>query len=836
MVGALPANDVLAGQLELLADLSEILGEQGFRIRAYRTAASRIRETPVSVAQLAVEGRATELGGIGRTIESKIVEVVEDGEMHALAKRRLEVPGEVASFLRLPGLGPKTAARIWRELDVTSLDALRRAASEGRLRGMQGLGPRSEEKILAALEQGVGGDEQPRRGLLGIGLPVVREVVRALAAHPGTVAVSEAGSARRRRETFRDLDVIATATDPAALTSFFTTLPGVLEVVAHGDTKATVVTQQGFRLDLRVVPPECYGDLLQHFTGSKEHNIALREEAVRRGLSVSEYGVTVVETGEVKTFATETELYAFLGYQFVAPELRENSGELEAARRDALPVLVEPGDLRGEMHCHSTWSSDGKDTVEAMAMAARARGYRFVVITDHSHYLRDGRLHAQWAEIEALDGRLRPFRVLRGIEANIRVDGSVDVADEELAQLDWVVASLHTSFDRNPTERVLAAIDNPHVDCIGHLTGRKLSRAQRLHGAPVDVEVVVARAAETGTALEINSQPGPARPAGRPRAAGRGGGRARAGEHGRALHRRARVRRARSGTGPPRLAHEAAGAQYAHVGADCEAAQVSGFRADGAAALDWVAAYLEHVGDYPVLSQVAPGQIRAALTATPPDDPEPFSAVLADLDRVLLPGMTHWQSPRYFAYFANTGSEPGILAELLAAGLNQIGILWRTSPALQELEELTVDWLRQLLGLPEGLVGHIEDSASTGTLAALLQRHVTRHPVSGSWSPRSTCTRRSTRRAASSSSSCERSRSTRPSGCCADALDLEGRVRGRGSHRDDLDEAPFDPVPAIADACEAAGVWLHVDAAYAGSAGSLPRAARALRGLGAGGN
>jgi DNA polymerase (family 10) len=502
----LPTNDALAGQLELLADLSEILGEDGFRIRAYRTAASRIRETPVSVAQLAVDGRATELPGIGKTIESKIVEAVDDGEIHALTKRRAEVPGDVGSFLRLPGLGPKTTARIWRELGVSTIAELRAAAEGGRLRDLQGLGERSEQKILAALDTGAA-EDTPRRGLLGVGLPVVRQVADALRSHPAAVEVSEAGSARRRRETFRDLDLIATATDPAALTAFFTTLPGVLEVVAHGDSKATVITQHGLRLDLRVVPPECYGDLLQHFTGSKEHNIALREDAVRRGLSISEYGVTVADTGEVKAFTTEEALYAFLGYQFVPPELRENAGELEAAREGRLPDLVEVGDLRGELHCHSTWSADGKSTIEEMALAARSRGYRFLVVTDHSHYLRDGRLQAQWEEIDALDARVRPFRVLRGIEANIRADGTIDVADDELAALDWVVASLHTSFDRSPTERVLAAIEHPHVDCIGHLTGRRLSRPQRAQGAPVDVERIVAAAAETGTALEINSQP-----------------------------------------------------------------------------------------------------------------------------------------------------------------------------------------------------------------------------------------------------------------------------------------------------------------------------------------
>ena len=331
MAPALPRNGDLADQLDLLADLSEILGEQSFRVLAYRRAAVRIRETAASVAGLALQGKAKELPGIGKTIEAKLVEAVELGEMSALTKRRAEVPDEVASFMHLPGLGPKTAARIWRELDVTTIPALREAAEQGRLRALPGFGQKSEEKILKALEQGQAADE-PRRGLLGHGLPVVSEVVAALRAHPAAVDVSEAGSVRRRKETFRDLDVIATARDPAALTAYFVALPWVLDVVAHGDTKATVITREGLRLDLRVVPPESYGDLLQHFTGSKEHNVALREDAQRRGLSVSEYGVTVVETGEVRTFRDEHELYAFLGYAFIPAELREDAGELEAAR------------------------------------------------------------------------------------------------------------------------------------------------------------------------------------------------------------------------------------------------------------------------------------------------------------------------------------------------------------------------------------------------------------------------------------------------------------------------------------------------------------------------
>ena len=504
MPTTLPRNGELADQLDLLADLSEILDEESFKVIAYRRAAGRIRESPLPVAELALDGKAKELPGIGKTIETKVVEVVEGGEMHALTKRRGLVPAGVVDFLRLPGVGPKTAARIWMQLGITSLDGLKTAAEEGRLRELSGMGARSEEKILKALEAGVG-DAPEERHLLARALPAVRRVVGALSAHPATLAVSEAGSVRRRRETVKDADVIATSSDATSLIGAFCTGDWVSEVLARGDTKATVVGHDGLRFDLRVVPAECYGNVLQHFTGSRDHNIALREDAVRRGLSISEYGVTDVESGEVVTHSSEDELYRFLGYAPIPPELREGTHEIAAARGDgALPALVEVGDLKGEMHCHSTWSSDGKGSIEEMALTAKGRGYRFVCITDHSHYLREGRLERQWKEIEELNGRLASFRVLRGIEANIRADGSLDVDDDSLAELDWVIASLHTSFDRSPTERILGAMDNPHVDCIGHLTGRRLLKRA---GAPVDVERVVAHAVETGTALEINSQP-----------------------------------------------------------------------------------------------------------------------------------------------------------------------------------------------------------------------------------------------------------------------------------------------------------------------------------------
>jgi DNA polymerase (family 10) len=498
----LPRNEQLAEQFELLGDLMELEGADGFRVSAYRKAAARIRETPTSVAQLALDGKAVKLQDIGKTIEAKIVEVVDDGEIHALTKRKAEVPAEVATFMRLPGLGPKTARRIWKELGITTAADLKAAAEAQQLRGHAGIGPGTEEKIAAALGKPKA-TEGPHRALLGTTLPKLRAVVEVLREHPASVEVSVAGSARRMRETVRDLDIIATATDAQALVDYFCSLKWVVDVAAKGSTKATVVSHDGLRFDLRVVPPESYGNLLQHFTGSKHHNVALREDAVRRGFSVSEYSVTEVESGKEHTFGKEEEVYRFLGYDWIPPELRENGGELAAARKGELPALVELSDLRGDLHTHTTWS-DGKDSLEDMVAAAQARGYAYYAICDHSQRLRGELLYRQAEQIDALNELLKPFRILKGIEVNIKPDGTLDVSDEDLATRDWVVASVHSRFDHNPTERVFAAMESPYVDAIGHLTNRKIGKRPP---SPVDVERVIEKALETGTFLEINSQP-----------------------------------------------------------------------------------------------------------------------------------------------------------------------------------------------------------------------------------------------------------------------------------------------------------------------------------------
>jgi DNA polymerase (family 10) len=500
----LPSNAQLADQFELLADMLELDGADAFRLTAYRRAATRIRESAVPVAQLALDGKATRLSGIGTTIQNKIIEFSETGDLSAVAKLRDKLPAGLVEVMHVPGLGPKTARKLHSELGVQSAADLRSAAENGLLAGLPGLGPKTEEKILKALSNPKAKVE--RKTLLGRVLPAVERAVEELREHPAAERVSEAGSVRRRCETVRDLDIIATASDPSALTTHFAALPWVADVVAQGSTKATVVSHDGLRFDLRVVPPESYGNLLQHFTGSKAHNVALREEAVGRKLSISEYGVKNVETGDVFRASDEEELYAFLGYEWIPPELRENRGELAAARNGSLPRLVELGDLAGDLHSHTDWS-DGRGTLEEMVLGARALGRRYLAVCDHAKRLKDGRLERQAEEIAALNERVDGIEVLSGVEVDIRADGSVDVGDEALAERAWVMASIHSGFDKpraELTRRIEAAMENPHVDCIGHPTGRKINRRDSYD---IDLEALLEKAVETGTFLEINSQP-----------------------------------------------------------------------------------------------------------------------------------------------------------------------------------------------------------------------------------------------------------------------------------------------------------------------------------------
>ena len=516
-----PTNTEIADALDELGDLTELDGAAIYRTNAYRNAAKAVRESPVSVLGLARQGRATDLPGVGATIQEKIIALADEGAIPAAVKLRAKFPPGLLAMTHLPGLGPKRARRLYDELGIDSLESLRAAAEGQRIRKLKGFGPKAEEAILSSLrlfEQSAAPDRgalagagEPRaRVVLSSALAIGEPLVAALREHPASQRVELAGSARRMTDTVKDLDVIATATDPLALARAAAELDLVEQAGMAAAAGVRLRTHTGIAVDLRIAEPDQFGNLLQHLTGSKQHNMALREAAVRKGLHVSEYGVLDDATGETHRCATEHEVYALLGLHYIEPELRENRGELEAAAAGALPELIKSCDLRGDLHSHTT-ASDGTASIEEMALAARDFGYEYLAITDHSASFGFGnevspdRLREQIARIRAteIDG----LRLLAGSEVNILPDGSLDYPDELLAELDWVVASVHSSFRMSTeamTDRIVRAIEHPLVDAIGHLSGRKLERR-----APYsfDLERVIEAAARTGTILEINSNP-----------------------------------------------------------------------------------------------------------------------------------------------------------------------------------------------------------------------------------------------------------------------------------------------------------------------------------------
>jgi DNA polymerase (family 10) len=506
-------NGDIADALAELGTLYELDGAVRYRVNAYRDAARVVRQSPVSVEELAREGRATDLPGIGKTLQEKIVTLVDTGAIPSAEKLKAKFPASLVEVTRIPGLGAKTARRLFDELQISSLDELREAAEAERIQGVKGLGVKVEENVLAALAK-LGEEGPAERVLLSHLLPIAEELAAALREHPASDRVEVAGSARRRTETCHDIDLIATATDPVALAEVLTEHPLAAKAGSAGESGARITTHNGIAVDLRIVPPDAYGNLLQHFTGSAEHNIELRERAVRMGLSVSEHGITETESGDVARYASEEQVYERLGLAYIEPELRGASGEIAAAAKGELPELVELGDIRGDLHCHTTLS-DGRNSLEEMAEGGRARGYSYLAVTDHSashgfgNDVSASRLAKRIEEVRELNESLRGkrFRLLAGSEVNILPDGSLDYDDELLSALDWVIASVHTSFRISPkamTERVITAIEHPLVDCIGHLTGRLLLRREP-YG--IDVEAVAQAAARTGTMLEINSNP-----------------------------------------------------------------------------------------------------------------------------------------------------------------------------------------------------------------------------------------------------------------------------------------------------------------------------------------
>jgi DNA polymerase (family 10) len=509
-----PTNAQIAAAFDELGDLYELDGAVSYRVIAYRNAAKAVRDSSVSVIALTRQGKVTEVPGIGRTLEEKLRAFDETGDIPAAQKLRAKFPTGLISIMHLPGFGPKRARRLYDELGLDSLEALREAAEAGRIRGLRGFGAKVEEALKQALADHEEGGGPAPRVLLSRAMPVAEQILGVLRAHPAADRVEVAGSLRRMADSVKDLDIIATASDPAALASTLGDLELVESVQSAGDAGARVTTHTGMRIDLKVVEPDQFGNVLQHFTGSKAHNVALRESAVRRGLHVSEYGILDDATGETTRCATEEEVYERLGLEWIPPELREGRGELEAAAPGGagLPQLVTLEDLRGDLHCHTT-ASDGRQTAEEMVVAARDRGMEYLAITDHSashgfgNHVTADELARRIDEIHALNERLAGFELLIGTESNILTDGSPDYPDDLLAQLDWVIASVHTSFGMDAkamTDRMVAAIEHPHVDAIGHPTGRKI---ELRHAYALDMDRVIEAAARTGTMLEINSAP-----------------------------------------------------------------------------------------------------------------------------------------------------------------------------------------------------------------------------------------------------------------------------------------------------------------------------------------
>jgi DNA polymerase (family 10) len=504
-------NAEIAAHFEELGDLYELDGAIVHRVVAYRNAARAIRDASRSVEELARAGRVTELSGIGKTIAEKIDTLIERGSLPQAEKLKEKFPTGLVEITRIPGFGPKRARRVFDELGITSIEELRLAAEAQELRGVPGFGVKAEENVLAALAAGADGSAR-ERVLLSRARAIGDEIVAALLEHPACERVELAGSARRLAETCKDLDVVVASRDPGAVVEAFRS-QSLLEVASASEAGARAVTHNGLPVDLRVVAPENFGNLLQHFTGSGAHNEALRTQAVRRGLHVSEYGVTDDATDVTHACASETEVYELIGLTYIPPELRENRGELEAARAGPLPELVTVDSLRGDLHCH-TIASDGRTTVEGMAEAARERGYEYLAITDHSathgfgNDVPSDALRRHVEHVRAVDaGFGDDFRLLAGSEVNVLPDGALDYDDDLLSELDWIVASLHSSFrmgEDEMTERMVRAIEHPLVDAIGHPTGRLIERREPY---ALDLDRVFEAAARTGTFLEINGNP-----------------------------------------------------------------------------------------------------------------------------------------------------------------------------------------------------------------------------------------------------------------------------------------------------------------------------------------
>jgi len=501
-------NQQIAHIFNEIAELLELKGENVFRIRAYRRAAQNMDGLSRDVSTLSQE-ELEAIPGIGKDLASKIHEYLETGKIARHEELKRDIPGGVLDLLRIPGLGPKKARLFHDRLQIKSVDELEAAIRKGRLAGLPGIQKKTEENILQGIELIKRGSE---RTPLGRVLPLAEDIIRRMKDGAPLGRIEVAGSIRRWKDTVKDIDILTTSKEPEAVMDAFVKLPHVSRVLAHGDTKSSVITEDGIQVDLRVVEEDSFGAAMQYFTGSKQHNIKLREMAVRAGLKLNEYGA-FREPGDKKIGGkTEEEMYKALKLPWIPPELREDMGEIEAALEGRLPDLVTTADIKGDLHVHTKWS-DGSHDLDTIVEAARKRGFEYIAITDHTkglgvaHGLDDSRLAEEGRLIDSTNGKLKGFRILKGTEIDIRADGRLDLRDEALAGLDIVVASVHSGFKQTEeqiTKRILSAIWNPYVSVIAHPSGRLIGERDAY---AVDMETVMKEAAKNGVAMEINAQP-----------------------------------------------------------------------------------------------------------------------------------------------------------------------------------------------------------------------------------------------------------------------------------------------------------------------------------------
>ncbi|MEJ2734408.1 MAG: DNA polymerase/3'-5' exonuclease PolX [Anaerolineae bacterium] len=502
-------NREIADILQRIGDMLEILGENRFKVIAYRRAAENIVHLGQDIRTYWQAGTLQEISGIGPAIADKIDELLTTGHLEFYERLQDQVPIGVVSLLEIPDVGPKTAKLLWERLGLQSVTEVEAAARNDQLQKLPGMGAKSEARILAGIEALY---RRSDRIPLGTAWPVATALLEELKATcPEVLQATAAGSLRRMRATIGDIDLLTSSEVPTPVMRAFSDLSPIARVLLSGQTKTSVRLHNGLQVDLRVLEPDRWGAALQYFTGSQAHNVRVRELAQKQGLSLSEYGFKRQDDGEILC-PEEAEVYETLGLPWIPPELREDRGELEAARTGELPRLVEWDDIQGDLHAHTDWS-DGAGTLEEMARAARAKGYRYLLISDHTQSLgvanglTPERLRAQRAEIEVLNAQYEDFTLLQGCELEIKADGSLDFPDQVLAELDFVVASVHTSLRQERgqiTERVMNALRNPYVDVIGHPSGRLLGQREE---SSVDLDAIIEAAAETGTALEVNSIP-----------------------------------------------------------------------------------------------------------------------------------------------------------------------------------------------------------------------------------------------------------------------------------------------------------------------------------------